>query len=116
VTKRKHPDSQPDYSVIKTGGDPYVYPNTSVLRNLHGVRDAQKLQQLESRLTPLRLAELSSSTVKAPNTLTGFKAIHHHIFQDIYAWAGRVRKVDIYKAEEALGGASAPYSQPDVER
>lgn len=106
--------SQPDYSVLKRGGDPYVYPATSVLRNLYGLQDAQKLQQLESRLTNLRLMELSASTVKVPNTLQGLQSIHHYIFQDVYAWAGGIRKVSVFKSEEVLSGASAAYSDPNA--
>lgn len=106
-----NPDNQPDYNTLN-GGDPYVYPGTNVLRNRYGVRDAVTLQQLESRLTNVRLIELSGHTIQTPNDLEGLKALHHHIFQDVYAWAGHIRRVPLYKAEEALGGASAAYSHP----
>jgi cell filamentation protein len=85
---------------------------TNVLRNLYGVRDADTLQKLESRLTNVRLIELSSHTVKTSNDLEGLKAIHDYIFQDVYSWAGHVRRVPLHKPEEALGGGSVAYSQP----
>jgi len=105
-TPRNHREDRPDYSVLSKGGDPYVYPGTSVLRNKFGIKDASALTTLETVATRRRLGELSQSTVKTPNTLEGLKAIHRHIFQDVYHFAGRPRRVELFKPEPALGGAS----------
>ena len=50
--------------------DPYVYPGTTVLRNLRDIRDAERHLQV----------------------------IHHHIFQDVFEWAGDFRTVNISKS------------------
>jgi cell filamentation protein len=47
-------------------------------------------------------AEISSARAEEPlpeGTLsfTRYKAVHHHLFQDVYDWAGQVRTVRISK-------------------
>ena len=111
-TPRNHHEDRPDYSVLNKGGDPHVYPGTSVLRNRFGIRDASALTTLETVATRRRLGELSQHAVKAPNNLEGLKAVHRHIFQDVYHFAGRPRRVELFKPEPALRGASVAYSYP----
>ena len=38
--------------------DPYLYPGTSVLRNLRGLTDPEQLERFEARRTHQRIAEL----------------------------------------------------------
>lgn len=80
-------------------GDPYVFPGTSVLRNRLGITDFQTLERVERRLVVQR-------TRQGPPTgdfdLAHLKAIHRHLFQDIYDWAGQLRTVDIAKAGSAF--------------
>lgn len=77
----------------------YTYPNasnnpdeTDVLRNRLGLRSQSRLQVEEYRLTldrivDLRLGEGPSGRFDADH----LKAIHRHIFQDVYEWAGHMR-------------------------
>lgn len=77
----------------------YCYPNTNVLKNKLGITDLDKLQTFERKLTMLRVAELLNNPIEGHFDFSHLKAIHHFIFQDIYEWAGEVRKVDIAKAQ-----------------
>lgn len=75
----------------------YCYPDSDVLKNKMGVRDSERLSQLERRLTMLRLLELIDKPIRGKFDLKHLQAIHKYIFQDIYEWAGEIRKVDIAK-------------------
>jgi cell filamentation protein, protein adenylyltransferase len=78
------------------GGNRYEYPN-GTLRNTLGITDAAHLQQVETTLTALRLLEVVAHPISGLFDLDHLKAIHHAIFQDIYAWAGEIRQVDMSK-------------------
>lgn len=70
--------------------DPYVYKGTSVLKNKLKTRDAAVLSAFEVEMTALRAEE------PLPDGRFGtahYRAVHHHIFQDVYRWAGRYRTV-----------------------
>jgi cell filamentation protein len=74
--------------------DPYCYPRTSILRNLPGLRSQAALQRFETIATAQRADE------PLPNGRLGvahYKAIHRHLFQDVYSWAGQFRTVSVGK-------------------
>lgn len=74
--------------------DPYVYPGTRLLRNKFDIRDAAVLDLAERRYSTIR------SIQKIPTgdfDLKHLRAIHRHLFQDVYDWAGEVRTVEISK-------------------
>lgn len=75
--------------------DPYVYPGTNVLRNLRDIRDLHVLARFEMDMTTRRLTELEHSAKQGKLNLAHLKAIHRHIFQDVYPWAGEFRTVNI---------------------
>lgn len=77
-------------------GNRYEYPN-GVLRNKLGIKDAEELKRMEAALTLLRLGELEQHPITGSFDLDHLKAIHRHIFQDVYDWAGELREVDIVK-------------------
>lgn len=76
--------------------DPYVYPDTYVLINKFDERNASKLLKLERRLSMLATLELRIKTFKTFNFST-LQYIYRKMFEDIYSWAGEIRKVDISK-------------------
>jgi cell filamentation protein len=83
--------------------DPYVYPETNVLRNLRDIRDANQLSEFEAIATTRRTVELEHEPIPGRFEFdTGqarhLQAIHHHIFQDVYDWAGDFRTVNISKS------------------
>ncbi len=75
----------------------YCYKNSGVLINNYDLRDPEKLKQLERVLTGIRLIDLYKNPIAGKFDFDHLKKIHHHIFQDIYPWAGRVRTVNIAK-------------------
>ncbi|MGY8573474.1 Fic family protein [Paracidovorax citrulli] len=85
--------------------DPYSYPGTDVLRNLPGIRDEGVLRDFEYEQTALRIAELRERPIPGAFDLAHLKAIHGHIFQDVYSWAGQLRTVSISKNGD-------PFAQP----
>jgi cell filamentation protein len=79
------------YAVIR---DPYCYARTNVLKNKRGLRDLRQLETFELAATTQRADEPLPA---GRCTLTHYRAIHHHLFQDVYGWAGRYRTVRISK-------------------
>lgn len=77
--------------------DPYLYPETDMLENLRGIRDVDKLARFEGRSAARRILELEHAPVKGEFNTPHLKAIHRHIFQDVFAWAGEFRTVNISK-------------------
>jgi cell filamentation protein len=74
--------------------DPYTYPGSSVLRNKLGIIEAERLEIIERRLVTQRARE----GIPTGNfDLAHLCAIHRHLFQDIYDWAGEVRTLEIAK-------------------
>jgi cell filamentation protein len=74
--------------------DPYLIPGTKVLRNRLGISDARRFDRIERRLVADRIAE---GTPIGAFDLTYLRAIHRHLFQDVYDWAGELRTVEINK-------------------
>lgn len=70
--------------------DPYCYKGTFVLKNRADLRDQRRLQAFELEISSLRAEE------PLPNGRYGpahYRAIHRHLFGDVYSWAGRYRTV-----------------------
>ena len=77
--------------------DPYLYPGLNVTRNKLNIRQAERLAQASYELTALRAATLQLGP-PAPG-LPHLCAIHRHLYQDIFDWAGDIREVDIYQGD-----------------
>jgi cell filamentation protein len=74
--------------------DPYCYPDSSVLKNKAGLTSEAALEAFETAMTFARAEEpLPSGRL----SITHYRAIHHHLFQDVYAWAGQYRTVRLAK-------------------
>lgn len=74
----------------------YIDSKTGVLRNLANITDEKTLLFVESGATTKRLYELYQNPIKI-KCIKDLFTIHHYIFQDIYAWAGEKRSVEISK-------------------
>lgn len=74
--------------------DPYAYPGTTVLRNKLDIHDAEALEQAERLLT---LQQHREGIPRVELSPAGYQAIHRHLFQDLYDWAGEFRTVNIAK-------------------
>jgi cell filamentation protein len=79
--------------------DPYCYPGTFVLINRLCIRDQAALDAFEAEVTALRSAQ-----EVPPGSLdySHFLAIHKHLFQDVYDWAGEIRTVRVAKQGSAF--------------
>jgi cell filamentation protein len=86
--------------------DPYTYPGTDVLRNNLEIRDSRHLAAFEANATAARLIELDASPLAGRFDVAHLKAIHRHIFQDVYRWAGEFRTVNISKGGQLFGVAA----------
>lgn len=74
--------------------DPYIIPGTHILRNKLNITDQVELDEMERLLVVQR-------TIEGPPSgnfdLAHLRAIHRHLFQDIYEWAGELRTLEITK-------------------
>lgn len=77
--------------------DPYIDPDTGLLRNLVGARTQDTLDRAEGTMVATRAIQLADHPIRATGDLEEFRAIHRQLFQDVYPWAGEVRTVDIRK-------------------
>jgi len=76
--------------------DPLWVPGTSVLRNRLGITDQALLDEAELALFLIRADEpLPAGLLNAAHYLR----IHHHLFQDVYDWAGQIRSIRIGKGD-----------------
>ena len=71
-----------------SGSDPYRYPGSSVLKNRLGLRDQAELDAFEALITAQRGEEPLPRGVLS---FAHYRAIHHHLFQDVFEWAGKCR-------------------------
>ena len=90
--------------------DPYLYPGTDILKNVLGIKDKQMLDDAEADYVSLRLRELAENPLEGDYDFNHLAEMHRYMFQDIYAWAGKILVINIEKEEPALGGLSIEYS------
>jgi len=74
--------------------DPHLYPRTQILRNKLGLKDARALDEAERLLAAARFAQ---GLPTGDFDLAHLRALHRHLFQDMYDWAGELRLVEISK-------------------
>jgi cell filamentation protein len=74
--------------------DPYCYKGTSVLRNRLGLRDQDALEAFEAEATAQRFVE---PLPPGRFGVAHYCAVHRHLFDDVFPWAGRFRTVRIAK-------------------
>jgi cell filamentation protein len=77
-----------------TQDDPYLYRGSAVLKNKLGITDAALLDYRERELVLQRAMEPIPT---GQFDLRHLRAIHRHLFQDVYSWAGKIRTVEIAK-------------------
>lgn len=80
----------------------YCYPGTDVLINLFHVEDEEKLKELEKVYSLLRLSELQLQKPANLLDVNAFLAIHQYILQDVYLFAGELRKEMISKGSSSF--------------
>ena len=68
---------------------------TTTLKNKLGITDPQQLATAEADLSAFRLAELRIAPIPGGFDSVHLQKIHHHVYQDLYDWAGELRRVDV---------------------
>ena len=92
--------------------DPYLYDDVPVLKNKLNIKDVEKLEAAEADITFIKLLSIDKLNQEQDLDFNYVKAIHKHIFEDIYPFAGEARTIQIYKAEPILGGDTIRYMPP----
>src|SRR5713226_2447163 len=98
---------------MSNGSDPYLYPGTDVLRNVPGLRNAEQLAAFETAKAAQRCYELLMNPVGGGFGAAGLKAIHRHVFQDVFTWAGEFRTTMLGKAEH-IGHPATWFTPPHL--
>lgn len=91
--------------------DPYTYKGTSVLLNKRDYRDPAAVAMFENDRVARRSAQIPEDLRAAPLDGAHFRAIHLHLFQDVYDWAGAYRTVNLSKGQSTFTRADALDSQ-----
>lgn len=85
------------------GSDSYTFPDSEVLKNKADLHDQSALDAFEADATAIRLLEMIEHPIQGHFDLAHLQAIHLHLFQDVYDWAGQLRTVDISKGSSRFG-------------
>jgi|SRR5579859_2254056 len=94
--------------------DPYIDPNSGILRNKFGLVDQESLDQAEANTVSMRSVLLQRNPFKGDFNSAHLKAIHFNLFQDVYEWAGQLRTVPLAKADYIHGGSVTRFTPPDL--
>lgn len=87
------------YDVYTTVQSIYCYPGTNILKNKLNIKDNKILKKAEEEITVIKQMELLKNPIRGNFTKSHLLNIHKFIFEDIYAFAGKIRKEQISKAD-----------------
>lgn len=87
------------YEVYTTTQSIYCYPDSNVLKNRLNIRDNNLLKTAEEEITLIKQMELLKNPIKGNFSKTHLMNIHKFIFEDIYTFAGKIRREQISKAD-----------------
>ena len=87
------------YDVYTTTQSIYCYPDSNVLKNKLNIKDNKLLKTAEEEITLIKQMELLKNPIKGNFTKTQLMNIHKFIFEDIYPFAGKIRREQISKAD-----------------
>jgi cell filamentation protein len=82
------------YDYNYEGSENYCYPETDILKNKLGIRDDNALTIAEREITSLKLLKLHNMPLMGKFDFEALCKIHKIIFEDIYEWAGQIRRGD----------------------
>ena len=87
------------YDVYTTTQSIYCYPDSNVPKNKLNIRDNKLLKTAEEEITLIKQMELLKNPIKGNFSKAHFMNIHKFIFEDIYSFAGKIRREQISKAD-----------------
>ena len=73
------------------------YEGTTCLINKLGIRDEEKLAEIEAQITFAKAVMLEEKPIDDDFGFGHFKKIHEFLLCDLYEWAGKIRTVNISK-------------------
>lgn len=85
------------YDVYTTTQSIYCYDDTNVLKNKLNIKDFKILKKAEEEITAVKQFELFKNPIKGNFSKTHLFNIHKFIFEDIYPFAGKIRREQISK-------------------
>jgi cell filamentation protein len=81
----------------------YTFPDGKTLKNKIGARSLAELERLESDYVVLRRIEIELGLGPAGNfDADHLKALHRHLFQDVFEWAGHTRDQRVQLADGSI--------------
>jgi len=85
---------------------PYVYRGTRCHINKFGILNPAALEKVIRCTTRLRAESLQANPIDGNFDLDHLRAIHRHLFQDVYDWAGELRLVDFHRNDGLFSKAA----------
>src|SRR6267154_1188577 len=93
--------------------DPYIDPQSGILRNKLGLTDQKSLDRAEANAISMRLILLQLNPLKGNFDSEHLRAIHSYLFRDVYDWAGQYRTSPLARADYADGGRITRFASPE---
>lgn len=87
------------YEVYTTVQSIYCYADSDVLKNKLGIRDRDELKRAEEEFTAVKQFVLLQEPIKGRFTKAHLMHIHRFLFEDLYPFAGRIRREQISKGD-----------------
>lgn len=92
----------------------YCYKDSDVLKNKFNIRDNGKLQEMERKITMVKLFELRQNNQIKSFDKEHLVSIHKFLFEDIYPFAGEFRRENIGKGNFSF--ADSQFIDSELER
>ncbi len=73
------------------------YPNTTVLINKLNITDENKLSEVEALITIVKIAQLEENPIVGEFDFQHYCDIHFFIYNELFDWAGNIRRINISK-------------------
>lgn len=87
------------YDVYTTVQSVYCYADSDVLKNKLRIRDKAELKRAEEEFTAVKQLVLLQTPLKGRFSKAHLMRIHRFLFEDVYPFAGHIRRESISKGE-----------------
>lgn len=87
------------YDVYTTVQSIYCYPDSDVLKNKLHIRNKAELKQAEEEFTAVKQLVLLQEPIQGRFTKTHLLRIHRFLLEDVYPFAGHIRREQISKGD-----------------
>ena len=87
------------YDVYTTVQSIYCYPDSDVLKNKLNIRAKDELKQAEEEFVSVKQLILLQEPLRGYFSKTHLMRIHRFLFEDVYPFAGKIRREQISKGD-----------------